>query len=72
MAEPDNLILALLRELRAELDRQDKARRALEARFDNLRQAVNGKSVLGRYATAEVEGRLEQIEKRLATLEMRR
>src|SRR3954451_14919353 len=36
MAEPDNLILALLRELRAELDRQDKVRRALEARFDNL------------------------------------
>ena len=72
MAEPDNLILALLRELRAELDRQDEARRALEARFDNLRQAVNGESVLGRYATAEVEGRLEQIEKRLATLEMRR
>jgi hypothetical protein len=56
MAEPDNLILALLRELRAELDRQDKARRALETRFDNLRQAVNGESVLGRYAAAEVEG----------------
>ncbi|HEX8166041.1 MAG TPA: hypothetical protein VF601_09670 [Beijerinckiaceae bacterium] len=71
MAEPDNLILALLRELRAELDRQDKARRALEARFDNLRQAVNGEAVLGRYAAAEVEGRLEEIEKRLAALEKR-
>ncbi len=47
MAEPRNLTLALLRELRAELDRQDQARRALENRFDNLRQAVTGESVLG-------------------------
>lgn len=72
MAEPDNLTLALLRELRGELDRQDKARDALERRFDNLRQAVLGESVLGRYAAAEVEERLGQIETRLAALEKRR
>lgn len=41
----------------------------LEGRFDNLREAVNGESVLGRYAAAEVEERLEAIEKRLAALE---
>jgi polyhydroxyalkanoate synthesis regulator phasin len=72
MAEPDNLTLALLRELRAELERQDQARRALERRFDHLREAVTGESVLGRYAAAEVEERLEGIERRLAALEKRR
>ena len=71
MAEPRNLTLALLRELRAELDRQDQARRALENRFDNLRQAVTGESVLGRYAAAEVEERLNRIEDRLSALEQR-
>jgi polyhydroxyalkanoate synthesis regulator phasin len=71
MAEPENLTLALLRELRSELDRQDKARKALERRFDNLRQAVLGESVLGRYAAAEVEQRLERLEQRLAALDAR-
>ena len=41
----------------------------LEGRFDNLREAVNGESVLGRYAAAEVEERPEAIEKRLAALQ---
>ncbi len=71
MAEPDNLTLALLRELRSELDRQDKAREAVERRFDNLRQAVVGESVLGRYAAAEVEERLEKLEQRITALEAR-
>jgi hypothetical protein len=31
----------------------------LRSRIDNLRQAINGESVLGRYAAAEVEERLE-------------
>ena len=71
MPEPDNLTLALLRELRSELDRQDKARDALERRFDNVRQAVIGESVLGRYAAAEVEERLEKLEQRVSALESR-
>jgi chaperonin cofactor prefoldin len=33
---------------------------------------VIGESVLGRYAAAEVEERLEALEKRLSTLEKRR
>ena len=41
----------------------------IERRFDNLRQAVNGESILGRYAAAEVEERREAIERRLAALE---
>lgn len=76
MADPQDMILPLLREMRTEMkggfDRidgklaeHDARFDKLERRFDNLRQAVNGESVLGRYAAAEVEGRLEAIEKRL-------
>jgi polyhydroxyalkanoate synthesis regulator phasin len=72
MAEPENMTIALLRELRAGFDRQDKARAALERRFDNLRQAVTGESVLGRYAAAEVEERLTEVERRLQQLESSR
>ncbi|MCJ2071307.1 hypothetical protein MKK75_21350 [Methylobacterium sp. J-030] len=80
MAEPQDMILPLLRELRTEMQtsfadvrQQFEAVNArfdrLEGRFDNLREAVNGESVLGRYAAAEVEGRLDAIEKRLTALE---
>ena len=82
MADPQDRILPLLREIRAEMRTGfDDARQRFEAldarfdklerRFDNLREAVNGGSVLGRYAAAEVEDRLEAIERRLATLESR-
>ena len=80
MAEPQDMIVPLLREMRAELgagfervnrklEEHDVRFDKLERRFDNLREAVNGESVLGRYAAAEVEERLEAIEKRLAALE---
>lgn len=76
MADPQDMILPLLREIRAEMhggfDRIDQKLAdhdtrfdKLERRFDNLRQAVNGESVLGRYAAAEVEGRLQALEERL-------
>ncbi|GJE69751.1 hypothetical protein [Methylorubrum podarium] len=79
MADPQDMILPLLRELRTEvqsgfnrMDRKfaehDARFDKLEKRFDNLRQAMNGESVLGRYAAAEVEQRLEAIEKRLEAL----
>ncbi|MEL6059587.1 MULTISPECIES: hypothetical protein [unclassified Methylobacterium] len=80
MAEPQDMILPLLKEMRAEmragfehvdrkLEEHDARFDKLERRFDNLREAVNGESVLGRYAAAEVEERLEAIEKRLSALE---
>ncbi|MEE7504059.1 hypothetical protein [Methylobacterium mesophilicum] len=80
MAEPQDMIVPLLREMRTEMQtnfadvrQQFEAVNArfdkFERRFDNLREAVNGESVLGRYAAAEVEGRLDAIEKRLAALE---
>lgn len=78
--EPQNLVLGLLREIRAEMAasraetqqeltavRHDLT--GLSKKLDSLRQAVTGESVLGRYAAAEVEERLESVEKRLATLE---
>ncbi|GJE61796.1 hypothetical protein [Methylobacterium trifolii] len=82
MAEPQEIILPLLREMRAEmrdgfsridlkLEQHDGRFDKLEPRFDNLRQAVSGKSVLGRYAAAEVEERLEALERRMEALETR-
>lgn len=67
--ETQNLVLSLLREIRAKLDGHDKRFDAVDKKLDSLRQAINGESVLGRYAAAEVEERLDAIEKRLTTLE---
>jgi len=84
MAEPENHTLHLLGELRtaiAALDSKvdgnhdsleskiDRNHEELKKRMDSLRQAINGESVLGRYAAAEVEERLSAIEERLAALE---
>jgi hypothetical protein len=75
MSEPKDMILPMLREIRDEMKASfvavDKRFERLEQRFDNLREAVNGESVLGRYAAAEVEDRLEKIERRPADLEGR-
>jgi polyhydroxyalkanoate synthesis regulator phasin len=73
MAEPSDLILPMLREMRAEGTafreemRSDMAE--LKKRLETVRQAAFGESVLGRYAAAEVEERMEAFEKRLAALE---
>jgi chaperonin cofactor prefoldin len=76
MSDPKDMILPMLREIHEEMrssfNKVDARFERLEQRFDNLREAVNGESVLGRYAAAEVEDRLEKIEKRLETLENRR
>jgi chaperonin cofactor prefoldin len=82
MADPKDMILPMLREIREDMRSGFKELRdgqatiakrmeKLEGRFDNLREAVNGESILGRYAVAEVETRLEAIEKRLTALETR-
>lgn len=80
MAEPENHTLHLLRDIRdalAGIDRRldgldakvDRNQGDLRSRMDNIRQALNGENVLGRYAAAEVEERLEAIENRLSELE---
>ncbi|KAA5599867.1 hypothetical protein [Blastochloris sulfoviridis] len=82
MAEPDNLVLSLLREMRGDMSSMRAEMAAgfksvesgiadLEKRIDSVKQAAFGESVLGRYAAAEVEDRLAEIERRLAALETR-
>jgi chaperonin cofactor prefoldin len=83
MADPENQTLRVLRDIRGAIksmdqrltvlsDKVDKNQDDLRSRIDNLRQAINGESVLGRYAAAEVEERLEALEKRISALESRR
>jgi tetrahydromethanopterin S-methyltransferase subunit G len=75
MAELENLILVHLREFPAEMkdgfSKVDERFDRLETRIENIKQAAFGEFVLGRYAAAEVEERLEQIERRLEALEGR-
>ena len=73
MAEPDNHTIRRLREIRAVLDgindKIDNNYTDLRERLDNLRKASFGESLLGRYATAEVDERIEDLEKRVSALE---
>jgi hypothetical protein len=80
MAEPENMVLVLLREMRADMTREFKdvktQIREVDARLvapdlkvDNVKQAAFGESLVGRYMAAEVEERLAAIEARLAALE---
>ena len=79
MADPENQTLRILRDIRTAMNAMDsrieaarrQSRRISEARLDNIRQAINGESVLGRYAAAEVEERLDLLEKRVTALERR-
>ena len=87
MAEPDNMILVLLREIRAEMNSRfdamtgdmnnrfnnvDNRFERLEKKLESVKQAAFGESVLGRYAVAEVENRFDTIEQRLEKLERSR
>lgn len=82
MAEPENFVVTLLREMRREMndrfDAIDKRFENVGARFseqdkklESIRQALKAETILGRYAVADVDDRLEAIEKRLDTLESR-
>ena len=76
MAEPENHTIRVLQEFRTEFREFRQESRdnfsAINDRFDSLRQAINGESVLGRYAAAEVEERLAALEKRIIDLEKQR
>ncbi len=73
MVEPDNLVLKLLSEMRTDSDRKFDETKSefsdIRSRLESMRHAINGESVLGRYAAAEVEDRLEALERRIAKLE---
>jgi hypothetical protein len=80
MAELESQTLRVLREIRTAMktldgkvssgfETVDTRFGKLESRLDNIFQALNGESIFGRYAVAEVDERLEKIEQRLAALE---
>ncbi|HVY21677.1 MAG TPA: hypothetical protein VHA70_16575 [Bauldia sp.] len=80
MAEPENQTLHILREIRTALQGLDRKTTAgfeavdgpfgkIEGRLGNIWQALNGESILGRYAVADVDDRLTAIEERLKALE---
>lgn len=84
MAEPDNFVLILLREMRAEMnekfgglesqmnvrfDAVDERFDRMEKRIDAVKQAAFGESLMARYTVAEVEDRLAALERRMASLE---
>ncbi|MEZ5787017.1 MAG: hypothetical protein R3D62_11255 [Xanthobacteraceae bacterium] len=76
MAEPENHTLHLLREIREQIMRLDRKIEnnhvEVTERLNGLRMATTGESVLGRYAAAEVDERLDNLERRIAALEARR
>jgi polyhydroxyalkanoate synthesis regulator phasin len=73
MADVENQTIHVLRELRAAIksldDKVDRGFADTRSRMESLRQAINGESVLGRYAASEVEERLESLEDRVSKLE---
>jgi polyhydroxyalkanoate synthesis regulator phasin len=73
MADVENQAIPILRELRAAIkamdEKMDNGFADNRSRMESLRQAINGESVLGRYAASEVEERLKALERRVATLE---
>lgn len=83
MSEPKDMIVPLLRELRADLaaSRSDLAAfrketgerfAGLEAGQRNLRSAMAGETVLARILVGEYEERIEALEEKMKTLESRK
>jgi polyhydroxyalkanoate synthesis regulator phasin len=73
MADVENQTIHILRELRTAIkaldDKVDHGFADTRSRMESLRQAINGESVLGRYAASEVDERLEALEQRVSKLE---
>jgi len=76
MAEPQDLVLPILRELQAELAafRKESGQRfdKVDARIKNLNAAMAGETVLSRVLVGEYEERLETLEKKVRSLEGRK
>ena len=80
MAEPSDMIIPMLREMRAEiasrfdgvdarLDTVDRRLAALDAVQASYRQALTADTLLSRLLTGEFEGRIEELERRVRELE---
>jgi hypothetical protein len=83
MAEPEDMILPLLREMRAEnAARHDQTQEkftSIERRLDKIeaaqlsfRQALTGDSLLSKLVTGEFEQRIEILERKVKEWEGRR
>ena len=76
MADPENHTLRLLREFRQEFKEFHREFRDFRAnvddRFEELARLFAGESVLGRYAAADVDKRIQALEKRMTKLERAR
>jgi polyhydroxyalkanoate synthesis regulator phasin len=80
MAEPEDMIVPLVREMRAEIAasradvaafRKETSERLekLEAGQRNLRSAMSGETILGRMLVGEFEERIEALETKVHKLE---
>ncbi len=80
MAEPEDMIVPLLREMRAEIAasraevaafRKETTERLakLESGQRNLRSAMSGETILGRMLVGEFEERIESLESKVQKLE---
>jgi hypothetical protein len=83
MAEPLDMILPMLREMRTEInsrfdqvdvrfDQVDRRLAALEAAQASFKQALSADSLLSRLVTGEFEGRIEALERKVRDLEAQR
>jgi hypothetical protein len=76
VVDPDNHTLRLLREFRQEFKQFHKEFSDFRAdtgeRFEELARLFAGESVLGRYAAADVDKRIQALEKRMTKLERAR
>jgi Mg2+ and Co2+ transporter CorA len=79
MAEPQDLIVPMLREIRSEIrDMRDEVRdfrKDVERRLDNIemaqknfRNALSADSMMGKLVTGDFEERIAELEKRVATI----
>ena len=73
MAEPKDMILPLLREMRAEMnsgfDRVGTRLEALEKAQNSFRQAITADSLLSKLVTGEFEERIEVLERHVKAIE---
>ena len=73
MAEPEDMIVPLLREMRAEInsrfDRVDARLDAVEKAQNTFRQAMMGDTLFSKLVTGEFEERIEVLERRLKVID---
>jgi chaperonin cofactor prefoldin len=80
MAEPDDLVLTILRELRREMkdgfEAVDRRFETVDGRFtdvnkrlDGIREALKSETILGRYVVNGVDDRLDAIEEKISRLD---